>query len=189
MTALAELPPVTSPGASRVELGVEYWTVARDGQDSCGSCDQTLAVVDDAVDTLRPIAERLGVNIQVRPHTITTWAEALDHAIVASPTIRSAGIELRPAHVDGSESRRWHWRGQVSPTVSSQAVLSVLVRALGKRSEDVENYLAGNGPAPYVRQFLQSDPESAQPVATGATTQSEADQPAAAACGCGTSCT
>lgn len=176
MTTLTEAPlSSTTHQTCAAELVVEYWTVGMDGQDACVSCDQTLNVLDQAVDIIRPIAERLGITVNVRPRTITTWTEALDHGIVASPTIRVAGIELRPTHPDDSEARQWTWRGDATPAVASEAVLDILIRALAARSEQIGHYLSSGGPAPYVRQFLQGDHPATQ-------------EPESASCGCATTC-
>ncbi|QSB15969.1 DUF2703 domain-containing protein [Natronosporangium hydrolyticum] len=158
-------PPAKTPTVGR--LSVEYWTVAMDGQDSCGSCDATLTAVTDAIDAVRPVAERLGLAIEVAPRAVSTWAEALQHRIVASPTIRAEGLELTPSHQDESETRQWHWRGGETASTPFPAVVDLLVQALAARSRAVSDYLTNGGPAPYVRRYLQTAP-AAEPSATGA---------------------
>jgi hypothetical protein len=165
--------PATAPeGATPgVRLAVEYWTVTMDAQDSCGSCDQTLTEVSTALDAVRPLAARLGITLDLLPRTIKTWAEAVNHRVVASPTIRAAGIELRPSHPDDTDTRMWAWRGTTTTSATPEALLDFLVQALAARSQQLGGYLASGGPAPYVRQFLR--------------TASAAEAPVSSACGCG----
>jgi hypothetical protein len=166
MTALtdarrpATAPELTTPGG---RLAVEYWTVTMDGQDSCGSCDQTLTEVSAALDTVRPLAARLGITVDLLPRTIATLAEAVDHRVVASPTIRAAGIELRPSHPDATDTRVWAWRGTTTSLATPEALLDFLVQALAARSQQLGGYLASGGPAPYVRQFLEAAPAAEAP--------------------------
>jgi hypothetical protein len=173
-TALADArrPATATEGVMHgVRLAVEYWTVTMDGQGSCGSCDQTLTEVGSAMDTVRPLAARLGITVDLLPRTIATWAEAVDHGVVASPTIRAAGVELRPSHPDDTDTRVWAWRGTTTTSATPEALLDFLVQALAARSQQLGGYLAGGGPASYVRQFLQAAPA--------------AEAPASSACGCG----
>ncbi len=159
MTTVTSAPqPVTHPetAAPLARLRVEYWTVTMDGQSSCGSCDETLAVVTEALDTIRPLARRLGIAVDLLPRACATWADAVEHAMAASPTIRAAGIELRPSHPDNSEDRRWQWRGTTTASATPQALLDFLVQAIAARSREVGDYLASGGPRPYVRQFLRA---------------------------------
>lgn len=166
MTTLTHAPrpaTATEGAAPGVRLAVEYWTVTMDGQDSCGSCDQTFTEVSTALDTVRPLAARLGITVDLLPRTIATWAEAVDHRVVASPTIRAAGIELRPSHPDDTDTRVWAWRGTTTTSAIPEALLDFLVQALAARSQQLGGYLASGGPAPYVRQFLQAPPAAEPP--------------------------
>ncbi|WP_395108322.1 hypothetical protein [Actinomadura sp. SCN-SB] len=153
-----------------VRLTIEYWTVTMDEQDSCGSCDATLTLLNDAVTTIGPVAARLGFTLGVVPRTITTWSEALEHGIVASPTIRAQGREMLPSHPDGSESRAWDWRGTITPSPRPEALLDFLVQVIAKRSRQLGAYLAEGGPAPYVRQFLHTPAASPAANQASATT-------------------
>jgi hypothetical protein len=110
MTTLANAEAPAPPPATASEtttphhtMVVDYWTVAMGDQISCAPSDATLATLMDAAKTLAPLAARLGFDLEVRPGTITSWVEALDHRVAASPTIRVAGRELRPVH-DGPAS-------------------------------------------------------------------------------------
>ncbi|MEE1943357.1 hypothetical protein V1L54_28800 [Streptomyces sp. TRM 70361] len=145
-----------------------------DGQSSCGSCDATRAVVDGAMEAVRPLAARLGMQLDVLPRTVATWAEAIDHGIVASPTIRAAGHELCPTHPDTSESRVWRWRGQQTVSLPEEAALDLLLRALAARSKQIGEYLEHGGPSAYVRRFLSEQPAP----------QLDADTSCGAAAGC-----
>lgn len=156
--------PATEGATAAGRLTVEYWTVTMDGQDSCSSCDRTLAEVGGAMDTVRPLAARLGITIELLPHTITTWPEAIDHGIVASPTLRAAGLEFRPSHPDESDARVWQWRGSATSSAAPEALLDFLVQALAARSQQLGGYLASGGPAAYVRQFLRAAPTAQTPV-------------------------
>ncbi|MEE1928803.1 hypothetical protein V1J52_11490 [Streptomyces sp. TRM 70351] len=169
--ATADTPPYS---AESTRLAVEYWTVTMDGQSSCGSCDETRTVVDGAIEAVRPLAARLGIHLDVLPRTVATWAEAIDHGIVASPTIRAAGHELRPVHPDTSGSRVWRWRDQQTDSLAEEAALDLLLRALVARSTQIGEYLEHGGPSAYVRRFL-SDQPAPQPTA---------DTPCGAAAGC-----
>ena len=151
----------TAPPGGR--LAVEYWTVVMGSQDSCTSCDQTLAEVGSAVDTVRPLAARLGITIELLPRTITTWPEAVDHGVVASPTLRAAGLEFRPSHPDESDARVWEWRGMAASSAPPEALLDFLVQAIAARSQQLGGYLARGGPAAYVRQFLRAAPTAQTP--------------------------
>ncbi|MGP4030039.1 hypothetical protein [Actinomadura sp. 3N407] len=158
MTTTAHLP--VPPGASAVpaasgRLVIDYWTVAM-GEDSCGSCDATLTVLHGAVDAVRPLAEQLGIALEVVPRTVSTWEQALEHQITASPTIRAAGAELRPSHPDDSETRLWTWRGHTSGSVPQEAVLDFVLRALSARSGQLGDFLACGGPSSYLRRFLSA---------------------------------
>jgi hypothetical protein len=166
MTTLTHAPLSTAApeGATPgVRLAVEYWTVTMGGQDACGSCDQTLTEVSTALDTVRPLAARLGIAVDLLPRSVATWAEALDHRVVASPTIRAAGIELRPSHPDDTDTRVWAWRGTTTTSATPEALLDFLVQALAARSQQLDGYLTGGGPARYVRQFLQAAPAAKAP--------------------------
>lgn len=152
---LSDVPFSATQGAP-ARIVVEYWTVSMDDETSCGSCDQTLTDLEGAIDTFRPVAARLGIEFEIQPRVVATWPQAIDHAIVASPTIRAAGAELHPIHhPDESDARRWTWRGTTSAQAPPEALLDLLVRAVAARSEQLGDYLKRGGPAPYVRQFLQ----------------------------------
>ncbi|ARQ70618.1 DUF2703 domain-containing protein [Streptomyces marincola] len=157
MTTAEATAPAALPAA---RLTIEYWTVTMEGQTSCGSCDTTLTTLTDAAATLRPLAERLGIRIDILPRTVTTWAEAFEHGITASPTIRTATADLRPAHPDDTETRLWSWRGSRHTTLPEAALLDFLTRALSARSAEIGDYLDQGGPAPYLRRFL-SEPAAA----------------------------
>lgn len=160
----------TTAGA---RLSVQYWTVTMNGQDSCGSCDATLTALREAADQLRPLAGQLGITIDIDTRAVTTWSQVLDHAIVASPTIRAEGHELRPTHPDHTEQRVWHWRG-TSTALPAEALTDLLVRALAARSQQIDDYVTRGGPAPYVRQYLPTaQPTIPTPDGTAST------------CGCG----
>lgn len=161
------LPPTLRGAPPRVRLSVEYWTVTMDGADSCGSCDETLTALQAALAQVRPVAQALGIDVDIVPRTVATWGEALEHVIVASPTIRAEGIELHPIHSGDTEARAWRWRGATSDTVPGQALTDLLVRALAARSRRLGVYLEQGGPAPYVRRYLQADPAAVMPVASG----------------------
>jgi hypothetical protein len=176
MTTLADVRTRVAAPEAAVRLGVEYWTVAMEGQSSCGSCDATLAALSEAIVVVRPLAARLGIAVDVLPRTIVTWAQAVEHGIVASPTIRAACLEMRPSHREDSESRSWAWRGNTTPSATPQALLAFLVQALAMRSHQIDDYLASGGPHPYVRQFLQEAPPTASPTV---------EEQRAADCGCG----
>lgn len=75
-------------------LEVESWTVAMDDQESCGACDVTLSVVRDALEEVHSLADRLGITVGVVPRTVASRPEAVQHAIVASPTIRAGDAGL-----------------------------------------------------------------------------------------------
>ncbi|REE99987.1 DUF2703 domain-containing protein [Thermomonospora umbrina] len=154
-------------GPPEARLTVEYWTVAMDGDDSCGSCDETLTTLRHMVARVRPLARSLGIDVDVTHRVVATWGEALDHEIVASPTIRAEGTELRPSHPDDSERREWRWRGDTGDTAPGQALLDLLVRALAVRSRRLSAHLDRRGPAPYVRQYLQPAPSAAEPTSSG----------------------
>jgi uncharacterized protein DUF2703 len=175
--APASTSSVSEDATAGAGLSVEYWTVTMNDQDSCGSCDATLAALREAADQVRPLAQRLGIGIDIDTHTVATWSQALDHAIVASPTIRAAGQELRPTHPDLSEARVWHWRGTSTDLLPSEALTDLLVRALAARSQQIDDYLTGGGPAPYIRQYLPS----AQP----ATSTPQTPDSTASTCGRG----
>ncbi|HWM72641.1 MAG TPA: hypothetical protein VNQ53_02820 [Nocardioides sp.] len=182
MTTITDaLTPPIAPErpAAEVPLVVEYWTVTMGGQASCGSCDDTLANVNTALDMVGLLAERLDLAIQLVPRTVTTWADAVSHGIVASPTLRAAGLELRPSHRDASETRLWRWRGATTASANPDAVADFLVRALGARSAQIDEYFASGGPAPYVRQFLRAAPAMETALA--------AEVSASGSCGCGPS--
>jgi hypothetical protein len=165
LAAVSSTTPATATPAAR--LVIEYWTVAMDGLSSCGSCDETRAVIADALDTIHPLAQPLGIAVELLPRVCESWAEAVDHAIVASPTIRAAGSEFRPSHPDNSEARVWQWRGRITPALTPEAALDFLVQAIAARSQQLGDYLASGGPAPYVRQFLQIAQTSEAPAPSG----------------------
>lgn len=145
--------PTESP-----RLTVEYWSVTMDGQSSCGSCDETRTVVEHAIEAVRPLATRLGVHLDLLSRTVTTRAQAIDHAIVASPTIRAAGFDLHPTHPDTSENRIWKWRGHQTNALPEEAALDLVLRALTARSTQISAYLDHGGPSAYVRGYLTEKP-------------------------------
>ncbi|MFP8908398.1 hypothetical protein [Streptomyces atacamensis] len=153
-------------------LTVDYWTVAMEGQDSCGACDETLTALTRAADTVRPLAAQLGITLDITRRTVATWHEAVEHHISASPTLRAAGTELRPAHRDDSEARVWSWRGAHTASPPPAAVVDFLLRAVAARSAQLDDFLSRGGPSPYLRRFL---------------TASAAEAPAAEAVTCGPS--
>lgn len=156
--------------APRTPLVIDYWTVAMGEEASCGSCDETLTVLDRAVDTVRPFADQLGIALKITPRTISTWDQALEHQITASPTIRGEGIELCPSHPDGTETRLWTWRGETTNSLQPQAALDFVLQALTACSRQLSDYLSHGGPSPYLRQFLDA-PATAkpgQPISCGA---------------------
>jgi hypothetical protein len=161
MTTIPDAPAPPVPvglDQSRASLAVEYWTVVMNGQGSCDSCDDTLGVLDAALEEVRPIAQLLGLAVEVVPRAVESWTDAVENGIVASPTLRAAGVELRPSHPDRSEARVWRWRGITTGSARLESLLDFLIRALAVRSEQINTYLVGGGPAPYVRQFLESAP-------------------------------
>ncbi|PJF01994.1 hypothetical protein CUT44_00025 [Streptomyces carminius] len=162
-------PPSPEPGA---RLAVDYWTVAMEGQDSCGACDETFATLTRAADTVRPLAAQLGITLDITRRTVATWQEAVEHGIRASPALRAAGTELRPAHPDDSEARVWSWRGAHHASLPLAAAVDFLLRAVAARSAQLGDFLSRGGPSPYLRRFL---------------TASAAEAPAAGAVACGPS--
>lgn len=148
------LSPTTTTPPVAARLTVDYWTVAMDGQNSCGSCDAVQTALTGAAQTLRPLAETLGIVIDIVPRTVTTWEEAVEHGITASPTVRAEDTELRPVHPDDSETRLWTWRGTQYSAPPEAALLDFLLRALSARSASIGTYLTQGGPSPYMRQFL-----------------------------------
>jgi hypothetical protein len=165
-------PPSPESGA---RLAVDYWTVAMEGQDSCGACDETFAALTRAADTVRPLAEQLGLTLDITRRTVATWQEAVEHGIGASPTLRAAGAELCPAHRDSSEARVWSWRGAHHASPPSAAVMDFLLRAMAARSAQLDDFLSRGGPSPYLRRFLAVPADGAPAAGT-------------AACGPGGSC-
>lgn len=78
--------------------------------------------------------------------------------IMASPTVRTIGIEARPSHLDDYEARVWAWRGTTTGSAPPEALLDLLIRAVAARREQASSYFAGGGPAPCVRRHLQAAP-------------------------------
>lgn len=169
MTATAHAATASDAAGSapRTPLVIDYWTVAMGEEASCGSCDETLTVLDRAVDTVRPFADQLGIALKITPRTISTWDQALEHQITASPTIRAEGSELCPSHPDGTETRLWIWRGETTNSLQPQAALDFVLQALTACSRQLSDYLAHGGPSPYLRQFLSVSSATA-PAATEA---------------------
>lgn len=159
-TPLAPASTDTPPSDESPRLIVEYWTVAMNGQSSCGSCDETRTIVDHAIEAVRPLATQLGIHLDILPRTVTTTAEATNHAIAASPTIRTTGFELRPSHPDTSETRIWQWRGHQTASLPHEAALDLLLQALTTRSTQINTYLEHGGPSDYVRRFLTEHPNA-----------------------------
>ena len=142
---------------------VEYLTVEMAGQATCGSCDDTLTSLRSAIAAVEPLAADLGLQIRVEELAVRSHAQALEHEVVASPTIRSEGVVLAPAHVTGSEARRWTWRGDLGPEPSRGQLIDLLLAALMSRSQRLERFLASGGPDAYVRSHLLATEPAAVP--------------------------
>ncbi|MDA8368397.1 MAG: hypothetical protein M0026_00825 [Nocardiopsaceae bacterium] len=173
MTATAHA--ATASGAAgtpapNAPLVIDYWTVVMGEETSCSSCDETLTVLNGAIDTIRPLADQLGITVKITPRTVSTWDQALEHRITASPTMRAEGIELCPSHPDGTETRRWTWRSETTNSLQPQAALDFVLQALCARSRQLGDYLSRGGPSLYLRRFLSAPvtPEHGQATSCGA---------------------
>jgi len=134
---------------------------------SCSSCNAAVSRVREAVDTLRPVFEVLGIDLSVAQLTVSDLTQAKALGLRSSPMIRVGDIDLYPEHreaaPDGSgwteTERIWRWDGTTHDHPPLAMVIDAVLRAYAHQATAGRSSI---GIPPYVRQFLQKPP-SAQP--------------------------
>lgn len=115
---------------------------------TCERCVPAAFTVQQAVELLHPVADRLGVTLAAETVLVQTKEEALKYGIRTSPTIRINGHDIEPdvqespcgscCDIAGGEAvdcREWNYRGEVFSAVPLPMLLEVLMWALLQRDE------------------------------------------------------
>ncbi len=153
-----------SEGRHRVEIAFHFLD-----DEVCGRCRETGSQLDATLETLRPVAELLGIGLDVRKTKVESVEQAGELGFASSPTIRVNGTDIAPeieesvcepcGDVCGCgedfQCRVWRWRGEVH---RAAPVLRALVgrrdAAKSERRQTVE-------PPLQLRQFFEHKQGSA----------------------------
>ena len=111
---------------------------------TCTRCTGTLGNIEEAIDTVRRVAEPTGTSIRLRKTLIETEDQALQHRFASSPTIRVNGrdivFETQESRCDsctdlcgcdeGTSCRVWSYQGQEHTEAPVGLVVEALLREI-----------------------------------------------------------
>jgi len=133
-------PAVTEGGKERAEIKVMNIELVVIDLSVCARCVPTGDQLQKAVRLLTPVAEALGIELQYQAIIVQSEAEAKQHALLSSPTIRINGRDIaqdiRESVCESCgdltenntlvDCREWHYEGKVY----SSAPLPLLLEAI-----------------------------------------------------------
>jgi hypothetical protein len=86
--------------------------MARSTKASCDACDVAKRQLTKALQVVAPLLDDVSVEVRLNNVVVSTEEQAQQLRFRGSPTLRVGGFEVVPAHVPGSEERRWRWASQ-----------------------------------------------------------------------------
>ncbi len=115
----------------------------------CGRCRETGAQLDATLKSLRPVAELLGVGLDVRNTKVESAEQARELGFVSSPTILVNGADIAPEIEESVcepcgdlcgcgedfQCRVWRWRGEVHRAAPAGLIAEAVLRALVDRRD------------------------------------------------------
>ena len=110
----------------------------------CARCVPTGDQLENAVRILTPVAEAMGIVLKYRAIVVQSEAEAKEHALLSSPTIRINGRDIaqdiRESVCESCgdltenntvvDCREWHYRGKVYSSAPLPMLLEVVIGAM-----------------------------------------------------------
>ena len=142
----------------------------------CGRCRDTSTHLDTALETLRPVAELLGLRLDVRKTKVESAQQARELGFVSSPTIRVNGTDIAPEIEESVcepcgdlcgcgedfQCRVWRWRGEVHRAAPAGLIAEAVLRALvGRPDIATSDGREGVEPPLQLRQFFEHKQGSA----------------------------
>ena len=86
--------------------------MARTTQPSCEACDVAKRQLTRALEVVTPLLNDVSADIRLNNVLVSTEEQAQQLRFRGSPTLRVGDFEVVPAHVPGSEERKWQWGNQ-----------------------------------------------------------------------------
>ena len=135
----------------------------------CDRCRGTLANIETAIETIRPVLEATGAEVRLRTVVIGSEAEARRHRLVTSPTIRINGRDIAPEVLEseceacsdlggcdeGIACRVWRYRGREYSEAPVGLIVEALLRGIvGDASEPDAGVPAYDGVPENLRRFF-----------------------------------
>ena len=110
----------------------------------CARCVPTGDQLENAVRLLTPVAEAMGIALKYRAIVVQSEAEAKEHALLSSPTIRINGRDIAQdiresvcescGDLTGNNTvvdcREWHYRGKVYSSAPLPMLLETIMTAM-----------------------------------------------------------
>ncbi len=112
--------------------------------ETCKRCVPTGDQLKVAVNLLAPAAEALGIDLRHHEIIVQTPAEAKEHGLLSSPTIRLNGRDIAQDiresecescgdltnHNTSVDCREWHYRGKVYPAAPVPMLVEAIMSAM-----------------------------------------------------------
>lgn len=128
---------------------------------TCTRCTDAAAAIEAALVDLEPILAQVGMGVRFAKRVVRTEAEAVEHRLLSSPTLRIQGedvaLELRESRCDdccalasGSsvDCRVWLWQGREYSSPPKALFLDALLRGYARAM--APRPAAAADPAPFV---------------------------------------
>lgn len=146
----------------------------------CNRCLRTLANIETAIDTIRPVLEVTGAEVRMKKIVIKSEEQAHQHQFVTSPTVRINGRDIAFETLEseceactdlcGCEERTscrvWRYQGQEYTEAPVGLVVEALLREIfGNGWEPVGDTPAYDGVPENLRRFFEG-PSAKRPAGT-----------------------
>ena len=140
MTKLHPAEPTSANTEARSPVEIDFHFL---DSEVCGRCRDTGVHLDTALDTLRPVADILGLPLDVRKTKVESADQARRLGFVSSPTIRVNGADIAPEIEESVcepcgdlcgcgedfHCRVWRWRGEAHHAAPAGLIAEAIVRA------------------------------------------------------------
>ncbi len=141
----------------------------------CGRCRDTGVHLDAALETLHPVADLLGLALNVRKTKVESAEQARELGFVSSPTIRVNGADIAPEIEESAcepcgdlcgcgedfNCRVWRWHGEVHPAAPVGLIAEAVLRAFVDRPPATQSSRRERTEPLQLRQFFEHKQGSA----------------------------